>query len=283
MTRVQRIAAFSYNNTGGNPAGVVICDEMPPEPEMMDLARQVGYSETAFLHPHRDGWRIRYFAPEIEIPFCGHATIATGAALGEKSGPGRYRLYLNDGEVTIEVTESGLTESDGRNFSVALRSPAPRSKVAPPDFLDQVISYFNFSHSALDPRFPPRLACAGAKHLILVLRDRQTLADMAYDFAPVKALMREQGLATISLLWPETDGLFHARNAFAAGGVYADPATGAAAAAFAGYLRDIDWSGPDTFDILQGADMGSPSLLKVSYTDQPGDSIRVSGITRPIP
>jgi predicted PhzF superfamily epimerase YddE/YHI9 len=55
--------------------------------------------------------------------------------------------------------------------------------------------------------------------------------------------MNEQALVTISLLWNESDEVFHSRNAFASGGVYEDPATGAAAAALAGYLRDIGWQG----------------------------------------
>ncbi|TLM98720.1 PhzF family phenazine biosynthesis protein, partial [bacterium] len=80
---ILRIAAFSQNDKGGNPAGVVLCDEMPDEKEMLAIAKQVGYSETAFLTPVNDGWRIRYFAPEMEVPFCGHATIASGAVLGE--------------------------------------------------------------------------------------------------------------------------------------------------------------------------------------------------------
>jgi predicted PhzF superfamily epimerase YddE/YHI9 len=46
--KVHRIAAFSHNNQGGNPAGVVISDEMPAEAGMLETAKQVGYSETAF-------------------------------------------------------------------------------------------------------------------------------------------------------------------------------------------------------------------------------------------
>ena len=64
--------------------------------------------------------------------------------------------------------------------------------------------------------------------------------------------------------------------------MYEDPATGAAAAALAGYLRDIEWQGENSFDILQGEDMGCPSRLSVQYTRNKGESIRVSGETRHI-
>jgi PhzF family phenazine biosynthesis protein len=90
------------------------------------------------------------------------------------------------------------------------------------------------------------------------------------------------GLVTISLLWNESNSVFHARNAFASGGVYEDPATGAAAAALAGYLRDINWQGEKSFTILQGEDMGVPSRLTVAFTPKAGESISVSGEVRPI-
>jgi len=62
---------------------VATCDNIPTDTEMLKTAKQVGYSETAFLEQVEDGWRIRYFSPEIEVPFCGHATIASGAALAQ--------------------------------------------------------------------------------------------------------------------------------------------------------------------------------------------------------
>lgn len=83
MMELLRIAAFSYYNQGGNPAGVMICGEMPAEDEMQIIAKEVGYAESAFLKSIKDGWRIRYFSPEMKVPFCGHATIASGAALGD--------------------------------------------------------------------------------------------------------------------------------------------------------------------------------------------------------
>jgi len=100
------------------------------------------------------------------------------------------------------------------------------------------------------------------------------------SFEDVKSLMAEQGLVTISLLWNESNEVFHSRNAFASGGVYEDPATGAAAAALAGYLRDIGWKGKSEFTILQGEDMGMPSLLSVRYSSKVGESVSVSGETR---
>lgn len=273
---VLRLAAFSQNGQGGNPAGVAFFDEMPPAEEMMAIAKEVGYSETAFLVRQDDGWRVRYFAPELEIPFCGHATIALGAALGERFGEGTYKLFLNDSQIQVKA------EKSENGMSATLQSPKTRSEDAPQEFVDKVLTAFGLATDDINPNFPIRIANAGARHLILVLKEREMLANMKYPFDEVRTLMLGMDLITISLLWQESDAVFHSRNAFASGGVYEDPATGAAAAALAGYLRDIGWKGSNSFTILQGEDMGVPSRLNVTFTPKAGESIAVGGEVRHI-
>jgi PhzF family phenazine biosynthesis protein len=274
---ILRIAAFSHEGRGGNPAGVVICGRMPPESSMLETAREVGYSETAFLAPQDGGWRTRYFAPEMEVAFCGHATIASAAVLGERFGEGSYRLHINGGDITVSASRapSGV-------MTAALTSPMTSSEPAPPEYVRRVLGAFGLSWEHRDPAYPVRFAFAGIRHLILVLKERKTLSGMAYDFPVLKALMMEQELITVDLVWVESFSLLHSRNPFPPGGVYEDPATGAAAAALAGYLRDIGWKGGTGFDILQGEDMGCPSRLSVRFTLEKGEGVQVSGETRRI-
>ncbi|HAV35771.1 MAG TPA: PhzF family phenazine biosynthesis protein, partial [Massilia sp.] len=108
---VQRIAAFSDGNEGGNPAGVWIGAAHPPEAEMQRIAHEIGYSETAFAAPLEEGgvegYRVRYFSPEAEVPFCGHATIALGAALAASRGDGVFPLTLNGARITVEGRRGG--------------------------------------------------------------------------------------------------------------------------------------------------------------------------------
>ncbi len=271
---VLKLAAFSQSGQGGNPAGVAFCDEMPSDEEMLKVAKEVGYSETAFLVQQENNWRVRYFAPAMEVQFCGHATIALGAALGERCSEGEYKLILNQSEIRVRA------EKSANGFSATLQSPGTFSEEAPKEFVDKVLAEFHWTYADLDPTFPIRFAFGGVKHLLLFVKNRQILANMKYEFEPVRSLMLERGLTTISILWKESDELFYSRNPFAAGGVYEDPATGAAAAALAGYLRDIGWQGKNTFTILQGEDMGKPSRLIVKYTPKLGESISVSGETR---
>ncbi|MBW5440140.1 PhzF family phenazine biosynthesis protein [Bradyrhizobium canariense] len=271
---VQRIAAFSQGENGGNPAGVVLCDALPPADRMLAIAAEVGYSETVFAAPNQDGWRVRYFAPEIEVPFCGHATIALGAALALAHGEGTFALQLNDTAITV----TGWRKQSA--LMAALQSPRTRSAQAPDALVAAALGLFSYSVADLDPRLPPAIAEAGARHLVLALASRQKLAAMHYDLEQGRQLMTAAGLVTISLVHAETDTLFHARNPFAAGGVYEDAATGAAAAALAGYLRDLGWPHGGTIDIVQGEDMGVPSRLRAEISAEPGASIRVSGAAR---
>ncbi len=275
--KVQKIAAFTFHGEGGNPAGVMLEDTLPDATEMQRIAAEVGFSETAFAAPLAGGWRVRYFAPEIEVPFCGHATIALGAALADAAGDGTFALTLNEAEITVEG------KRDGDSLSAALQSPATCSSTASAELTEAALRLFNLTNDDLDHRIPPGVGSAGANHLVLALSSRAQLSAMHYDLAEGRALMLAHGFATIALVYAEHESLFHVRNAFAAGGVYEDPATGAAAAALAGYLRDIDWKAGGAIEILQGFDMGIPSRIRVEFSPKRGESVRVSGATRRLP
>lgn len=271
---VIRLSAFSDGAIGGNPAGVVITDELPSPEDMQRIAAEVGYSETAFAAPHDNRWRVRYFAPESEVPFCGHATIALGAALAEKFGDKTFELVLNDTDISV----AGAKTDNG--YAAMLSSPPTTSEAADPQLVEAALDLFSLEAGDLDERIPPGLAAAGARFLVLALKSRSRLAEVSYDLAAGKQLMTDAGIITIDLVVAESDQLFHARNAFASGGVYEDPATGAACAAFSGYLRDLKWPHGGRIEVIQGEDMGQRSQLFAEIDTVPGSPIRVSGAVR---
>lgn len=269
-----RIAAFSDGNTGGNPAGIHISEQHPCESDMQKIASDVGYSETAFAEPLQNHWRVRYFSPQTEVPFCGHATIALGAALAKKYGADKYELVLNEATISVE----GFVQE--HNYFAALQSPKTSSKPASVEMISSALELFGYKDHDIDRKIPPALANAGVNHLIINLNSRDKLSAMQYNLEAGRAFMDKAGLVTVMLVYAEAEQLFHSRNPFASGGVYEDPATGAASAAFAGYLRDIAWPHGGGIDIVQGEDMGSRSLIRAELSDIPGSSIRVSGAAR---
>ncbi|WP_455808151.1 PhzF family phenazine biosynthesis protein [Pseudomonas koreensis] len=273
-TEVLKLAAFSDGDRGGNPAGVWIGDALPEDTVMQQIAADIGFSETAFAAPVEAGWRVRYFSPLAEVPFCGHATIALGAALAAQQGDGVYQLTLNQAQITVEG------HAQGSLTSAALQSPPTFSTPISALLLEEALALFGYNHADLDERISPAHINGGAGHLLLALNSRARLKAMRYDQQAGHDLMVREGWATILLAWAETDQLFHTRNPFAFGGVYEDPATGAATAALGGYLRDIDWPHGGLIDIIQGEDMGSPSRLRAEIPQQRGSSIRVSGMAR---
>nr|WP_245733489.1 PhzF family phenazine biosynthesis isomerase [Lentzea jiangxiensis] len=252
-TGVLRYSAFTKDPAGGNPAGVVLDASDLTDEEMLAIAAKVGYSETAFVLPRSEErvFDVRYFSPKAEVPFCGHATIATSVALAERIGDGTLTFHTPAGEIAIET--SGGTAS--------LTSVPTSTSEAAPELVTAALEALGYEEVGSGP---VHVGFGGARHLIVPLRDREQLAALDYDFDALRDLMLEHDLTTVHLFWREPAGLVHARDPFPVGGVVEDAATGAAAAAFGGYLRDLE--GPQRFVISQGEDMGRPSRLEVDAT-----------------
>ncbi|MBB2943816.1 PhzF family phenazine biosynthesis protein [Actinoplanes lutulentus] len=271
MTDIARYVAFSSDPSGGNPAGVVLDAAGLDDDQMQKIAAEVGYSETAFVTgPAGAGLRVRYFSPLAEVPFCGHATVATAVALG----PGSHLFVTNAGEVPVVVSTDGVA---------TLTSVDPHVTDLAADDLAALLGALRWDAADLDEQLPARVAYAGAYHPILAVTSRKRLAELDYDVPALKALMTSRGWTTIQLVHRTAEDAFDVRNPFPIGGVYEDPATGAAAAAFGGYLRALGLVGADaTVHLRQGDDMGRPSRLTVRLTpDVTG--VRVSGPGAPIP
>jgi len=195
--------------------------------------------------------------------------------LGKIQGDGIYRLATAVGEVPVSVrTIDGICEA-------SLTSVKPEYTRAPDALLNEALSALAWESGDLDSAIPPAKAYAGAWHLVLAVKEARRLAKLNYDFDRLKALMLQDGLTTLQLVWREQSDVFHSRNPFPVGGVVEDPATGAAAAALGGYLREaklIDV--PTTLLIRQGEAMSRPSRLRVHVPATGG--IVVSGTAVPM-
>ncbi|MBT2364258.1 PhzF family phenazine biosynthesis isomerase [Streptomyces sp. ISL-10] len=276
---VLHYTAFSGDPDGGNPAGVVLDASGLDDAAMLSIAAGLGYSESAFLTAPPEGlggepgraFTLRYFSPKAEVPFCGHATVATAVALGERIGTGDLVFATRAGTVPVTVSEA-----DGE-VRATLTTVEPHTESVTAADLTEALAALDWPATDLDPAFPPRIAFAGARHLVLAAATRERLADLAYDFARLEALMHRLDLTTVQLVWRESDTVFHVRDPFPVGGVVEDPATGAAAGAFGAYARELGLvPEASVLTLHQGEDLGRPGVLTVELRE--GDKrVRVTG------
>ncbi|HKJ10864.1 MAG TPA: PhzF family phenazine biosynthesis isomerase [Ornithinimicrobium sp.] len=273
-TEILRYAAFTDRGHGGNPAGVVLDARDLGEAQMQRIAAEVGYSETAFVRPGDTPGRfaVRYFSPRAEVEFCGHATVATAVAMAERGEPGAVLFETPVGEVPVRTRRDEAGELVG-----TLTSAPTHTRPVDPEVLDAALTALRWSGDDLGTDFPAHVGFAGNEHLLLAAGSRERLARLDYDFDALGALMQAEGWTTVHLFWRESPTVFHARDPFPPGGVVEDPATGAAAAAFGGYLRALALvDGEPEVTVHQGVDMGRPSLLQVDLST-PHGRIAVTG------
>lgn len=270
MPEVLRYAAFTDDPRGGNPAGVVLDAGTMTDSDMQRTAAAVGYSETAFLTARADGGLdVRYFSPLAEVPFCGHATIASAVAhAGRNGGDGELALHTRAGLVRVRVAGGAATLTS-----------VPTS-VTPVDGagLDEALAALGWQRDDLDPALPPRVAFAGAHHLVLAVHDRAVLAGLRYDYPRLGALMAARGWTTLQLVHRTGPTSFDARDPFPPGGVVEDPATGAAAAALGAWVRSLGAVEPPVRVVVtQGVEIGRPSTIVVDVPPGEGVPVQVTG------
>lgn len=127
------VDAFADRPFTGNPAAVCVLDGPRDEAWMQALAREMNHSETAYLHPEGDGWRLRWFTPAVEVDLCGHATLAAAHVLWEEG-----RLPA-DAEARFD-TRSGRLVCRREGGWIGMDFPAlPPAAAPPPDGLVEAL------------------------------------------------------------------------------------------------------------------------------------------------
>ena len=212
IDQVQRLAAFTKDGGGGNPAGVWLGDALPDAGVMQRVATDVGYSETVFAAPEDGTWRVRYFSPQSEVPFCGHATIALGSALAGGHGDGTFALKLNEASISVE----GRATAAG--FEAALQSPPTRHALLSPEALTEALQLVGLAEADVAAAIAPAFVHAGADHILIALGSADALSNAAYDLEEGRAFMAAHGIVTLALVHRKQDRHFSARNLFASGG-----------------------------------------------------------------
>lgn len=113
-----QVDAFASRPFTGNPAAVVVLEEFPDASLMQAVAAENNLAETAFVVPAGDAWALRWFTPTVEVPLCGHATLAAGAVVAERLAPGSTEIGFDTASGRLTVHREG----DGYRMDLPART-----------------------------------------------------------------------------------------------------------------------------------------------------------------
>lgn len=123
---IYQVDAFTRRRFAGNPAAVMVLGAFPPDPVLQAIAAENNLAETAFLVPEGEDFRLRWFTPAVEVPLCGHATLASAAVVMERLASGRNRVVFHSasGPLRVERTATGYVMNFPVRHSTAIATPA---------------------------------------------------------------------------------------------------------------------------------------------------------------
>jgi trans-2,3-dihydro-3-hydroxyanthranilate isomerase len=281
--RYTTLDVFTDRPFGGNPLAV-FCDQPElPTGRMQAIARELNLSETVFIGPARDARalrRLRIFTPLKEMQFAGHPTIGAAHALVEAGIVGErdeFVLELEVGLVPIRITR----RAGDAPFLQLTAARVPETRGTAPSRAELARMLTLEESAVIDDA---QAWSCGTPFLFVPVRDRATLARARPDATAWATALTGAWTAEAFVFCrdPELPGSHVRARMFAPElGVIEDPATGSAAAAFAGYLaaREPARTGTHRWIIEQGFEMGRPSLLHLEADTAAGKvtAVRVGG------
>lgn len=252
---------------------------------MQKIARELNLPETTFVLPPDDPahtCRVRIFTPGRELPFAGHPTLGTAHVLAvldpPADGSARYVFEEGVGPVPVDVALTGAATS-----RASLASPRLPESGPPPPEAETLAAILSVPADRIDGARVSAASC-GVPFLFVPVDGLATIAAVEIDTALFRKALAGWWAEALFVYCRETvdaSADIHARMFAPLFGIPEDPATGGAAAAFAGLLAggEAGRSGSFTWRIEQGLEMGRPSLLEVEADLDDGriTAVRVGG------
>lgn len=268
--------SFAKTSDGGNPAGVVLGTDALTEKQMKEIAKTIGFSETAFvMRSDSADFKVRFFTPNDEVDLCGHATIATFYTLASQEliTPGKYTQETKAGILSVEVSE---------DFTVMMEQNPPRYTeiIGKAEVADSL----NIAVDELSADLPVQIVSTGLRDIIVPVKSLQTLHAMIPDFEKISNVSGKNNTVGYHVFTTETlfDSTAHCRNFAPLYGIPEEAATGTANGALACYLLRyglINSMQAEHIVIEQGYAMNRPSEILVSLQTDDKDvcKVRVGG------
>ena len=270
MVDVYVVSAFSKENKGGNKAGVVLNRPELTAGQKMKIAKELGYSETAFLSDSDVAdVKLEYFTPTEEVPLCGHATIATFSLL-------RILKQLKKADYTIETKAGILNISIREDGLIFMEQNCPSYF----EILDMDEFRECVKTESIRKDLPAQIVSTGLRDIMLPVASPEQLENLAPDFEAIAKLSKVKGVVGIHAfaLTEDSDVTAVCRNFAPLYGIDEESATGTSSCALAGYLFKHCEKKPQ-YIFEQGHSMGEASRLVVNvvYNGEKIKSVSVGG------
>ncbi len=262
--RIFVVDVFTQSLFGGNQAGVVMLDEgdlFPQDIFMQALARELKHSETVFFKQSANAeYQLRYFTPNGEVDFCGHATIAVFTLL-------KSLFKISTGSFVAQTIKSyyNINVEDTRVY-ISMPKPQTINSLQAQD-IAELYSAFGLKHNSV---FVPKIVNAGLSDIICPVASLEELNSAEINSQQVVKLSKRLNVVGVHLfaICEQDEYLAHCRNFAPLFGIEEESATGTSNAGLTHYLQEYSYAKPNIdYHIVQGEKMGNTSHIYTRITE----------------
>ena len=258
------LKSFTYENSGGNGAGVVVLNQQIPNDKKQEIANKVGLSETVFIYKRDENdYDVSFFTPVCEVDLCGHATIAAFYYLGKigqiKGNDETKCVYQNTkaGRLKIEITFKGqdveyvlMQQSEPRIYG-ELKEKKQIADSLNTD--EKLIGLPNYD-------IAPTIVSTGLKDILVPVSSRKVLNSLDVDFKMIEDISYENDVVGYHVFTIDNERVY-ARNFAPRVGIDEECATGTSNGALGSLLFSKGFS--NQMEVIQGESMNQKSLIFV--------------------
>lgn len=286
---VYQVDSFTDTIFCGNPAGVVLNADDLSDEDMLNIARELNNSETSFFFSPKDkscDGELRYFTPKVEVPTCGHATIAAlyAKAVEEKMESRLLNIRTKVGVLPMEI------EKRGDDYYICMtQGRVEISDSLDGALVDELLIALRLKKDDLDARCPVQIASTGHSKVMIGIKSRIALNGIVPDFDGLTELSKKIKCNGYFVFTFDTDlecALTEGRMFAPAIGINEDPVTGNANGPLGAYLIHNkivrEENGKFEFVGYQGEKMRRPGriMVEVAVRDGKPEKVKIAGQAR---